>query len=168
MLPATVWCRGLAHFNVGLSTEQQNSVGLFSAPCEVVQSGSRRPAHVGGQCSEEEEEDLSSAPIMLERDDLIGKRFTDNRPTPPCSMHSDPSHQHPHPPAKFPATADNMWHLTWSGKPAPSPRGLSFGKGSRHVSKTERNCLISPTIEAGFRDAKHSFVVKSCRRTHRC
>lgn len=112
---------------------------------------------MGGQYREEE--DLSSAPIMRERDDLIGKRFTDNRPTPPFSMHSNPSHQHLTPPAKSPATADDMWHLTWSGKPVLSPRGLSFGKGSRYVSKTERNCLISATIEAGFRDAKHSFVV---------
>lgn len=44
-------------------------MGLFSAACEVVESGG---GGVGG---------FSSAPIVLERDDLIGKCFTD--PTPP-------------------------------------------------------------------------------------
>lgn len=97
MLPVTVWCVGLADLDVGLFSEQQNSVGLFSAACEVVQSGSDGGSR-GGQYGGE---DLSSAHIVLARDDLIGKRFVDNNPTLPCSMHSDPTHQHPHPLQRF-------------------------------------------------------------------
>lgn len=55
----------------------------------------------GGLMWEEAGGDLSSAAIVLERDDLIGKCFMDNNPTLPCSMHSDPTHQLPHPQLRF-------------------------------------------------------------------
>ena len=69
-------------------------------------------AHVGSSIGGE---DLSSAPIVLERDDLIGKRFADNRPTPTMLDAQQPCPSAPTPSTKIPDTMDSdvTFNVVW-------------------------------------------------------
>lgn len=107
-------------------------------------------------------EDLSSTPIVLER--WPYREALHGYPSHPTMLNAHwPYPSALAPPTKIPDTMDSMWHLMWSGKHPLSLRGLSFGKGSWLVSKTERNGLISPAFEVGFRSAKNLI----CKEGHR-